>query len=290
MRSDALDVQLRRYVLGTLSEPECDAIEREYFAQGEALDRVTAAEDDVIDDYLSSGLSAEEREQFERHYLSTPCHRRRVAVARAIRTAASARSPEERTSINQWLAAAAIAASVVLLVGGTWTLRARFLSGRPAAVNPPAPTTASKTPEPTAGESDSRKPGASDRPAPPTSVPAPPVVVAVSISPILVRGSDRPSTLTIGRGTDVVRLLLQEGEQGERPLGRGRAIVRTVGGREVWRGAAASSAGSRSKELARVEIPAPLLRPDDYIVELFGTDPHGAVRERYRYFLSVRAP
>src|SRR5580765_5089863 len=117
MRSDAPDVQLRRYVLGTLTEPECDAIEREYFAQEDALDRVTAAEDDLIDDYLSSGLSREEREQFERHYLSTPCHRRRVAVARAIGTAASARSPEGRTSMNQWLAAAAIAASLVLVVG-----------------------------------------------------------------------------------------------------------------------------------------------------------------------------
>src|SRR6476660_898995 len=95
MRSDAPDAQLRRYVLGTLTEPECDAIEREYFAQEDALDRVTAAEDDLIE-----------------HYLSTPCHRRRVAVARAIRTAASARSLEKRASINRWLAAAAVAASL----------------------------------------------------------------------------------------------------------------------------------------------------------------------------------
>jgi hypothetical protein len=84
--------------------------------------------------------------------------------------------------------------------------------------------------------------------------------------------------------------MLQEGERGERPLGQGRAIVRTVAGRDVWQGAAAGSAGSRSKELARVEIPASLLHPDDYIIQLFGTDPHGAVVERYRYFLRVRSP
>ena len=64
--------------------------------------------------------------------------------------------------------------------------------------------------------------------------------------------------------------MLQEGERGERPLGQGRAIVRTVAGRDVWQGAA-GSAGSRSKELARIEIPASLLQPDDYIIELFGT-------------------
>jgi hypothetical protein len=290
MRSDALDERLRRYVLGTLSEPECDAIEREYFLQADALDRVTAAEDDLIDDYLSTALSRDEREQFERHYLSTPCHRRRVAVARAIRAAASARSLEKRASINRWLAAAAVAASLAAVAGGSWMLRSRFLSGPPALVNPSPPITAAKTPPSTAGQSDSSKSAGSDRSAPAASTPRTPVVVAISISPILVRGADKASTLAIAPGTDVVRLLLREGERGERPLGQGRAIVHTVGGREVWQGPADSSAGLPRGELARVEIPAALLRPNDYIVELLGTDARGAAVERYRYFLRVRAP
>ena len=110
-------------MLGTLTEPECDAIEREYFAQEDALDRVTAAEDDLIDDYLSSGLSVEEREQFERHYLSTPCHRRRVAVARAIRASASARSPEDgRRSTAGW-PRQRLRPLWCCVAGGTWMLR-----------------------------------------------------------------------------------------------------------------------------------------------------------------------
>jgi len=290
MRSEALDERLRRYVLGTLTEPECDAIEREYFVEADALDRVSAAEDELIDDYLSSGLSTPEREQFERHYLSTPCHRRRVAVARAIRTAASARSLEKRASISRWLAAAAVAASLAAVAGGTWMLRSRFLAAPPAGGSPPAQTTAAKTPPSTAGQSDSGKPAGSDRSAPSASTRRIPVVVATSISPVLVRSADKASTLTIAPGTDVVRLVLQQGERGERPLGQGQAIVRTVGGREVWRGPAASSAGSPARELARVEIPAALLRPNDYIIELLGTDARGAAVERYRYFLSVRAP
>ena len=290
MRSDVLDGRLRRYVLGTLTEPECDAIEREYFAQEDALDRVTAAEDDLIDDYLSSGLSVEEREQFERHYLSTPCHRRSVAVARAIRAAASARSLGGR-AVDQslagrgsrlrplwlrWLAAAGCCARASCRVrGGDREPITADYGGQDAAID-----SRSVRLQQICGVRIS---------APPTPVPPSPVVVAASISPILVRGSDKASTLSVKPGTDVVRLMLQEGERGERPLGQGRAIVRTVAGRDVWQGAA-GSAGSRSKELARIEIPASLLQPDDYIIELFGTDPHGAVVERYRYFLSVRSP
>ena len=83
-------------------------------------------------------------------------------------------------------------------------------------------------------------------------------------------------------------MLRLEGEGDGPALGRGRAVVRTVSGNEVWRGPAASERGARLAALARVEIPADRLTPDDYIVELFGTDPNGREAERYRYFLRVR--
>jgi hypothetical protein len=279
MTSDVLDGRLRRYVLGTLTEAECDSIEREYFVQPEALDRIGSAEDDLIDEYLSGDLSAHEHEQFERYYLEAPCHRRRVALARAIRTAASRRALERRRPGRQWLVAAAIAATVLIAAGGAWMLRERPRSRSAplenAATSVAAPKPSTVSPDTTA----TRAP-----------VPAPPVVVAVSISPILVRGADKPSTVAITPGTDIVLLLLESGEPGERSLDQGRAIVRTVAGREIWRGPAGSPERSPRKELARVEIPAELLRPDDYIIELLDTHTRGAAVERYRYFLTVRAP
>jgi hypothetical protein len=279
MTSDAWDGRLRRYLLGTLTEGECDAIEREYFVQEDTLDRVSAAEDDLIDEYLSGELSAHERGQFERHYLSTPSHRRRVAVAHAITSAASARAIDRRDPGRRWLAASAIAATVLIVAGGAWMLRGRSASRSGPVENVATPVAAPKPPTESPDTTAAREPA-----------PEPRVVVAVSISPILVRGADKASSLAIGPGTDIVRLLLQSGERGERSLGRGRAIVRTVAGREVWRGPAASPAGSPRNELARVEIPAALLRPDDYIIELLETDARGASVERYRYFLTVRAP
>ena len=62
--------------------------------------------------------------------------------------------------------------------------------------------------------------------------------------------------------------------------------VRTVAGETIWQGEARLidlPAGAA----ARVDIPASVLRPDDYIVEL-RTGPAGADRESSRYVLRVR--
>jgi anti-sigma factor RsiW len=43
---------------------------------------VWIAEDELIDDYLDDRLTADERARFERHYLATPDHQARLAIAR----------------------------------------------------------------------------------------------------------------------------------------------------------------------------------------------------------------
>ena len=65
MRREHDSTQLRRYVLGALTEDERAGIEREYFEHADVLDQVCAAEDDLIDDYLSDRLASDEHERFE---------------------------------------------------------------------------------------------------------------------------------------------------------------------------------------------------------------------------------
>jgi hypothetical protein len=285
MRNEHDSRQLRRYVLGSATDAECDAIEREFFDRAEAADRVSAAEDELIDDYLSGHLDDGERLRFERHYLSTPTHRRRVAVVRALRSAAS--TAESQRLARVWWTIASVAAALVILVSSVmWVARSRSeltdiqvdRGGQPAMPSPSA----------VAGRAERSTPTAPEQPEPaPATAPATPVVVAVSISPILVRGDSEAAALTIAEGIDVVRLHLK-GQTNEPPFGRGRVIVRTVAAREVWRGPAIE--GTRApEELARVDIPARVLAPEDYVVELFGTDANGREAERHRYFLRVRA-
>jgi hypothetical protein len=83
-------------------------------------------------------------------------------------------------------------------------------------------------------------------------------------------------------------MLRLEGTPNEAPFARGRASLRTASGSDVWQGPAVSDRAS-PLTLARIELPAKLLGPEDYIVHLVETEPSGQEKERYRYFLRVRA-
>jgi hypothetical protein len=282
----------RRYVLGAATDAERDSIERAYFEHADGLDAVSAAEDDLIDDYLSGRLGRDERERFEHHYLATPDHRRRVAVVRAIRQIASkVPSIERRPSAAYWWTAAGVAAAaVVLIIGVSRAMRVGIAPTDPPVDSRATPTAPAVVPpiEGRGARDESVKPAPDPRAPAATPRQVEPTLVSLSISPILSRGDDEPASITIARGTDTVRLiLLGEPEQGRR---RGKAIVRTVAGREVWRGWTVTTAASPTGELARIDIPAALVPPDDYIVQLLAIDSTGAGHERYRYFFSVRSP
>jgi anti-sigma-K factor RskA len=302
MRREHDGTQLRRYVLGALTAEERAGIEDEYFERADVLGRVCAAEEDLIDDYLSDRLASDEHERFERYYLAVPGHRTRVAVARELRTAAassasalSAESSEHHDRVTSWweairawpsLGQAALVAALLLLVaGGVWMLRERSEPTTISVRTPPPSVSPTTSPEPR--PPDLREPAAPSPPDAPPPARATPVVLALSLSPIHVRGADEPARLTIPKGTDIVRLDLQ-GEPGQPRLERGRAIVRTVAGHEVWRGRATGVAVAQRSALVRIDIPAARLRPNDYIVELLDADVSVREAERYRYFFRVR--
>jgi hypothetical protein len=221
-------------------------------------------------------LALHERDRFERHYLTTPDHRRRVAVAGALRTAVPSKSSGRRQFAVRWSLAAGFAAALIIVVAVlVLMLRTRSVPGTVPEENRPfAAAPAAAPPQPSA---------------PPATARVEPVVVTLSISPILVRGANETASLAIAAETDVLRLHLQ-GQRNERPLGRGRAVVRTVTGDEVWTGSTTGVVGAKPHELARIDIPAARLRPEDYIVELLETDASGREVERYRYFFRVRTP
>jgi hypothetical protein len=283
---------IRDYLLGQLPATEAERLDELSIADDTVAEQISAAEHDLVDAYVRGELRGAVLEQFRATYLTTPRGREAIGFAEALQAhdddaGEGGASEEGRGSRwRHWLAAAAAilvlaSASVWLALdnGSPWMLRPQS-SRETAAVRTPPPAVAPVTPPPAAPG------GVPDRPAPP---PAPPVVIALSISPILVRGADAPPSLTIEPGTDLVRLLLQ-GEPAGRRLGRGRAIVRTVAGGEVWRGAAAEDAGAPSQALARLDIPPAHLPPDDYIVVLLGTGADGREVERYRYFFRVLRP
>jgi hypothetical protein len=275
----------RRYLLGQATDEERDAIELEYFHSEDAIDRMAAAEDDLIDDYLSNRLDQPQRDRFEREYLASPGHRRRVETVRALiatgsREAAgdSTPSPAPMAGRNRVFQMLALAAALILVVAGSvWMFSAsRGERGGVVDSRPPAPATSQPAPAP------------HESARPPSSSPAAPRVFAVSIPPVSVRsGTDSPGVI-VPEGTDLLAVHL-EGERSRQGIVSGRATIRTVGGDQIWQGPAAVIGDLPPGVIARIDVPPASLPAGDYVVTLLGTDGAGTERERARYFLRVRA-
>jgi hypothetical protein len=285
MATDPDDRQLRQYLLGVLPDERSAALEEEYFVREETLDRVWAAEDELIDDYLGERLTPDEREQFDQHYLASPVHRQRVAAARQLRAGTPRQDvahqvTPSRISLASFLrslfeqplplTAAFAALLLAIAIGGAWLVRSRMAQR----VEPPTQTAIPPQP-------------GSDKQDPALVAPAP-VVLAVSLSPAGVRSAEDSPPVTIPPGTDRVVVHL-ESDGPPHPFTKGRAVVRTVSGRETWTGPAATEAPARAPVFARLEIPADRLVPDDYIVTLFEIHDRGPETEGFRYFLRIRA-
>lgn len=268
----------RRYLLGLVSDDESAALEQEYFERPDALDRIAAAEDDLIEDYLAGELSASDRDRFEGAYLSAPQHRVRVETVRRLMTRASRSAPaapqkilaflpRRFTGYGTWLA---LAASILVVASIALWVFAPF-GGRPADV------------------AGNRTPEAQVAPAPGTPAAAPSAarILALALSPVAVRGASESPAAAIPANAEVVAINL-ESDGDNRNLTARRASIRTVGGRDVWQGAVASTSGLPPGAVARVEVPAATLAPDDYVITLFGADRAGREVEWTQYFLRVR--
>lgn len=274
----------RRYLLGAASEADCSAIEAEYFQREEALDRMSAAEDDLIEDYLSDRLDADDRRRFARVYLSVPHRRRRVdtirqliAVASTPTAEAAASKPSLRWALSppQWLGVAA--ALALAATASLWLLTPARTERAAVGGDQPSTTSPAATSSPTSAQPNQ----------PTSSLPAQPQIFAVSISPVTVRSSTAIPNVVVAPEIDVVALGLETGGDVRRLPG-GRGWIRTVSGKDIWQGPAAVDNLSPGL-LARLDVPAKLLLVDDYVITLFELSEGGVEQERARYFMSVRA-
>ncbi|HSS22242.1 MAG TPA: CHAT domain-containing protein [Pyrinomonadaceae bacterium] len=74
---------IKRYLLGQLSDDEQREIEFRLLSDEDFLEELEIVEDELIDEYLESTLSAEQRLRFEKHFLASPERKQRLASATA---------------------------------------------------------------------------------------------------------------------------------------------------------------------------------------------------------------
>ena len=262
-------VTVRRYLLQALPEDEAAALEVRYFADAELEAAIADVEHELITAYLDGTLGDEERRLFEERYLASPVHRSRVAAANALRRAGSA-----RVIGGPWFAHPVVRLAVAALLILAFGALIRQLSASRAPTSRDARS----------GPADATAPvpeRAPDVAMPPAAASSPASVFAVTLPAIVTRGAGQISAEIPGTATRV-QIRLEGSDAGASAL---EADIRTVGSRIVWQGPA--TRGS-SGILATIEVPADLLRPDDYIVTI---STGGQARtEVARYSVRIKRP
>ena len=207
---------IERYLLGELSPDEQAGLEALYFGDAELLDRIDAAEDDLIDDYVRGGLSPAQRLRFESHFLNEK-RRERVRMAEALRKALQPRV-SKRSAWALPLAASLFGAALLAIV---WLLvqnrrlheRIETLQAEIARkpVTPPITVTAPVTVK---------------------QPPAPLPVAAIVLAPGLTRDGGAIATLAVERQTRMVRIEARL----ETRAPRYKATLQRAGESPTWTG------------------------------------------------------
>ena len=100
---------LRHFLLGRVDDSEREKIERLFLTDAESKERLLAAEQSLIDDYLEERLSPPDQESFLSQYAGSAAQRRKLRIARSIKEHAEAHgvsapmAPSSNSQRRGWL-------------------------------------------------------------------------------------------------------------------------------------------------------------------------------------------
>jgi len=303
------DEQLARYLLQLLPEGDTERLDEMSIADEEIAWRLRVVEDDLVDAYVSGSLTGDRLKQFEAIYLSSERRRRKVEFAGSFldkvgREAAvasftsftgatgSSRGWHIQNSMATWSLAAAAA---LLLVCGA--VLARYVQLRSALNETQGQTAAleQRTREleqqldaqrsanaETAKELQRARAAMAERQVPPRtsarpSGPSNPTSQALrTIALVLMpqtRAIDQIPSLVIPSGTSRAALDLRlESNR----FSRYQAVLKDPSSNViVWRSGRLAAAPANSQPTVSVVIPASVLKPQHYSIELTGDDTNG---------------
>lgn len=310
---------IRNYLLGELSSEERAGIEERLLADDAYFQQLLLAEGDLIDDYLDGGLTPQERVQFDNHFLNAPERRQDLRFAKAFKKYVAASEVEESprvagsplpwfSSLHTFFLALrparpgfvlSLATVLVLMVGGFWFIR-RWSRPEPVVSrSEPVATTpvvqpsqksnvnkdevaiqATPTPAAVSGK-EGQEPGTiakDERPKP--------SVLTIALASGLTRGDGGMKRVKVPSDTTALRLQL-ELEPGANDYPSYTAVLQNGSGQEV-----SSKNGLRARATAHgkiiiLEIPAKLIKRDDYYLKLSGQTSDGALEAAGRYTFRV---
>ena len=272
------DALLREFLLGKLADEECERIESLFLTDSLTRDRVLAAEQDLIEDYLEDGLTTADRERFLSRYAQTPAQRRKLRITKSIKTWANTQGTVTQivpSTISIWGRAGAwlrqraayvvpiaVAAMIAIIAAAVWLNsrmeqrnRRLFIEQELAQLNT---------------QSSLRE--------------VPRQMVSLDLRPVSVRSVERPAELRTSTDIQVVELRLPW-VQKER-YSTYQAEVRRVGGNDSFtiRNLQAENDG---RPAIRIRLPTHILSRGHYLIHLRGVAADGSASPAEEYSFAI---
>jgi hypothetical protein len=250
--------EVRQYLLGSLSEPARERLERRVLNEAEINEEVQAKEDELIDHYLAGKLNVEERSQFETHFLIPEERQKKLRFGRTLRKYLDSLPRSEAQDVSdsgrvrlRWLQPRPVLVASLLficlgLLGALWVVNNRRLENRFTG------QTLSITLDPGSSRANDGR-----------------------IQRIAVPASYTYVEVQLGMGSNEYSRYEVELSRERQPLNTYKSLqAQTKEGRSVL----------------IVSIPAPLLEPGDYIFKVSGTTNSGEIEYKDQYQLRVIPP
>lgn len=308
------DEILTRYLLGGLAEETTERLDELSIADDEVAARLQLIENDLVDAYVGGELSGSTLAQFESYYLKSPKRREKVSFARALRvyegkdsgvlvtdgkqTSASRRSTKDSSERASWWGffagpgkslqwGFAAAALLLLLVGAYLTIENLRLRKQMSQTQVQRADLERRERELQQQLADQRSADAEtekelalvrDRLAELEQQLADKdnrqgdlKIVAFTLSP-QTRGINQVKPLVLPPGTSYVALALElDGPD----FPAYRVSLKNFGSvQTVWTSGRLATSGNN--RLVRLRLPASLLKPQNYVLELSGISGNGA--------------
>lgn len=281
------------YLLGSLSAEEIEQLDELSVTDAEFAGDLLASESELVDAYVLNELDEETRRRFESHYLTTQVGREKVTFAAALQnfgqqqqlgTTANAAASSWFSRLKSQLSGHPLlqwgfaTACVILLAVVIWlAFQNMQLRSEVAATQAhnnelvrsqqelqrqmeqtQAPVQASAPPE---------NPGQSGVAGPPAS----PSVLSLVLTPML-RGGKQEPTLKLASDTNAVsvRLVLEPND-----LSTYRVALLAQGGEKIWQSGNLKANRSNGSQSLSVTLPVRVLKGNDYVLRVSGTDKNG---------------
>ena len=283
------DRQLIRYLLGLLPDEDAERLDEQSIVDDDVAARLRSVEDDLVDAYVSGTLDGEYLERFESFFVASPRRRGKVKFAErfldAVDRAAGARAVVSRAvrSRSRFVWSLAPAAVLLLACGILFLQDVRLRRGlvdaqrEGAALDSRAQAMAVQRDEQRTANDAMRK--ELDRARAVRSVALVLQAQTRAVGPV--------SAIALPPGVGVVAfdLELEASDFAQYEV----ALKDPATNRIVWRSGALKPAWSRRPPIVAVAVPASLLKPQHYSLELSGRTSEGTLDVAGSYAFQIRS-